>query len=144
MHPNHLLEKLNVISPQESFARLCVHNDINAGGIFFSRDFINHFGPFDENYRLLEDWPMWLKIFSQKARITYSPFNAIKYRSNVGFATSTNALYMEDKRRVLETIIIPQKKEIGLNYYWKARVSFWIRSSIFVRKIYGLLVRKGR
>lgn len=144
IYSNRLLGKINNLSTQEIFARLCVHNDIAAGGVFFSHEFIKRFGPFDENYRFLEDWPMWLKVFSQGARITYAPFDAIKYRTNVGFATSVNTRYLEDKKRVLSSVIIPNKKKLGKKNYLKARISFLIRNSTFVRRIYGLFVGREK
>lgn len=144
IYSNRLLSRLNTMSPEECFAWLCVHNDIVDGGVFFTRGFLDRFGPFDESYILLEDWPMWLKVFQEGARIRYSGFPAIKYRTNVGFGTSVNPVYLADKKLVLEKVIIPSRKELGFRNYIKARLSFMLINSILIRRIYGMIFRRSR
>ena len=141
---NKLPEALNDLEPLDVFRRLCVHNDIVAGGVFFSRDFFESYGYFDESFRLMEDWPTWLKATQHGCRFLYSPFFAIRYRSNGGIGTSFNPIYMADKKRALDTIIIPAKKDIGIRWYIKARLSFLMINSPFVRKVYGFIFRKGK
>ena len=141
---NTLPQSLNNLEPIEVFKRLCVHNDIVAGGVFFSSSFFNKYGFFDESYRLLEDWPTWLTATKQGCRFLYSPFYAIRYRSNGGVGTSINPLYMADKKRVFAGIIKPSKKIIGLGWYAKARMSFMAINSSLVRKVYGIVFRKGK
>lgn len=141
---NDLLEAINALTPLDVFRRLCVHNDIVAGGVFFERSFFDKYGLFDERYRLMEDWPMWLKATKEGCRFFYSPFNAIRYRSNGGVGTSANPIYMADKKRALEDLIIPSAKEIGPGWYLKARLSFMAINSPIIRKAYGILFRKGK
>lgn len=141
LYKSKLQEDLNSITPLECFKRLCIHNDIIAGGVFYKREFFEKFGYFDENYRLLEDWPMWLKVTGNDSRIMYADFFAIRYRANVGFGTSVNSQYMEDKKRVLKTIIMTNKEKIGWKVYVQARLYFRIINSKFIRKLYGLLFR---
>lgn len=141
---NNLPAVLNDLEPLDVFKRLCVHNDIVAGGVFFSKSFFENYGYFDESYRLLEDWPTWLKATQQGCRFSYSPFFAIRYRSNGGIGTSVNPVYMADKKHALDTIIIPAKNDIGLSWYFKARLSFLIINSSFIRKVYGFIFRKGK
>ena len=132
------------MSTKECFARLCVHNDILPAGVFISREFAERFCPFDEDYRLLEDWPMWLRVYREGARIYYTSFLSAKYRANVGLGTSMNPDYMADKKRVMEEIIKPAKKELGLINYLKARTSFMIINNLLIRRLYGLVFRKGK
>ncbi len=141
---NILPKALNDLEPLDVFRRLCVHNDIVAGGVFFSKSFFESYGYFDESYRLMEDWPTWLNATHKGCRFLYFPFFAIRYRSNGGIGTSVNPIYMADKKRVLETIIIPDRKVIGMSWYIKARISFLIVNSPFIRKIYGFIFRKGK
>lgn len=141
---NNLPEALNDLEPLDVFKRLCVHNDIVAGGVFFSKHFFEIYGYFDESYRLMEDWPTWLKATHKGCRFLYFPFFAIRYRSNGGIGTSVNPIYLADKKRALDTIIIPAKKDIGMRWYLKARLSFFMINSPFVRKVYGFIFRKGK
>lgn len=141
---NYLPEALNNLKPIDVFRRLCVHNEIIAGGVFFSKSFFEHYGYFDESYRLLEDWPTWLKAAQMGCQFYYSPFYAIRYRSNGGVGTSVNSAYMADKQRVLESIIIPARKEIGIIWYIMARLSYFVINSTFVRKVYGAVFRNDK
>ncbi len=142
-HKN-LLDNLNHLKPFEVFRLLCIHNDIVAGGVFFTKSFFEKYGYFDESYRLLEDWPTWLTVTKKGCRILHSPFYAVRYRSNGGVGTSVNPMYMADKQRVLTNIIIPAKREIGYFWYAKARISFMLINSSFVRTAYGAIFRKGK
>ena len=141
---NSLPKTLNELEPIDVFRKLCVHNDIVAGGVFFSKCFFEEYGYFDESYRLMEDWPTWLKATQKGCRILYSPFYAIRYRSNGGIGTSINPIYMTDKQRVLESIIIPAKKEIGITWYVLSRLSYRAINSPFIRKAYGTIFRNGK
>lgn len=138
-----LPEKINDLSPEEVFRRLCIHNNLVAGGFFFKRIFFEEYGLYDESYKLMEDWPTWLYITKRGCKIFYSPFYAIKYRSNGGIGTSMNPIYMADKKRVLDTVIIPAKSEIGPVYYIAARLSYFFINSDLVRKLYGKLFRNN-
>ena len=137
-----LQKKLNDLSPRECFKHLCIHNDIPAGGVFLNKNFMRRFAPYDESYRLLEDWPMWLKVTHDGARILYISFPGVKYRADVGFGTSVNPTYMADKKLVLEKEIIQRKMDLGFVTYIKARVSFMIINNSYVRRLYGLIFRK--
>ncbi len=134
---------VNDISPKQCFQKLSVHNGIIAGGAFFRKDFFEVYGLFDESYRLLEDWPTWLRVTRDGCKILYMPFFSVNYRADGGIGTSTNAVYMEDKNKVLRQIIIPAKKELGMVAYMKARLSFAVINAGFIRKLYGLLFRKN-
>lgn len=50
-----------------------MRNGIVAGGVFFNAEFFEKFGFFDERYRLLEDWPTWLRLAKKGIRIEYYP-----------------------------------------------------------------------
>lgn len=127
---------------RETWKALCVHNDIAATGIFFTRAFFERYGLFDEGYRLLEDWPTWLRVTRLGCRIGYGDFIATKYRANAGSATSVNSLYLADKKRTFETEVRPYRKELGFGTYCKALLNLKIRDSVLVRKVYGLLFRR--
>lgn len=143
-YETRLIEKLNNLNSIQIFKKLCVHNGIVAGGVFFEKRFFEKYGMFDESYRLMEDWPMWLKVTKEGCKIEYHNFYAVMYRANGGIGTGINPLYMADKKRVLNDIIKPSKKIMGVFTYLKARISFAIINSMFVRKLYGKLFRKGK
>jgi glycosyltransferase involved in cell wall biosynthesis len=134
-------KKIDQFTSREYFRRLCMRNGIVAGGVFFTAEFFEKFGFFDERYRLLEDWPTWLRLAKQGIRIEYHPFITLRYRANSGIGTSTNQQLLNDKFRVLESIIIPSKKDLGLFFYILTRVSFFLTTSLFIRKLFAIFYR---
>lgn len=49
-------------SSEEQFRALSISNLISAPGTLFHSSFFTRLGGFDESYRLLEDWPTWLRL----------------------------------------------------------------------------------
>ena len=138
-----LVPALNILPPIDVFRRLCIHNDIVAGGVFFDADFFKRYGLFDESYRLLEDWPTWMRATQKGCRIYYSSFFAIKYRMHSGIGTSTNRVYLADRKHLFLHIIVPARKRIGPLCFILATGSFLIINSLLVRKVYGFLFRRN-
>lgn len=128
-------------SPREVWRRLCVHNEIAAPGVFFTRSFFRRFGSFDERYRLLEDWPTWLRVVRQGAVIRCGDFDAAKYRADTGSATGLNRDYIEDRKKAFRYEIRPYRKELGMGWYLYSRLMLGVRNSVWIRRIYGLLFR---
>lgn len=142
LYRNSFEKKLNGMSPSDCFKRLCVHNDIVGPGVFFTRAFFEEFGVYDEHYRLLEDWPKWLDSVNRGASFYFEPICTVKYRADGGIGTSTNLVYLNDKKKVLEGIIKPNKKKIGPVWYVASKLSFAFVNSDFIRKAYGAVFRK--
>lgn len=142
LYSKKLYNRINIMSAQECFKALCIHDDIVAGGVFMKLSVVKKHGLFDENYVLMEDWPMWLRICKAGDRFKYISFLCLKYRMDVGIGTSVNPVYMSDKRRLLKEIIIPSKKELGFLIYMKSRLYFALVNSIIVRKLYSLIFRR--
>ena len=138
-----LVPALNILPPIDVFRRLCVHNDIVAGGIFFDTAFFERYGMFDESYRLLEDWPTWMNATRKGCKIYYSSFFAIKYRTHNGIGTGTNPFYLADRKYLFLHVIVPARKAIGPLFFFLAVLSFLIINSLLVRKIYGFLFRRN-
>ena len=129
-------------SPEEVFRRLCVHNEIVGVGVFFTRAFYARFGPFDESYRLLEDWPTWLRVSREGVRIGFGDFIAAKYRCDVGAATGVNPAYLADKKRTFEREIRPYWRRAGFGTVLRSWLTLKLRDSVLVRRLYGLVFRR--
>ena len=138
-----LVPALNYLSSIDVFRRLCIHNDIVAGGVFFDASFFKRYGMFDESYKLLEDWPTWMRATQKGCRIVYTPFFAIKYRCHNGIGTSTNPIYLADRKHLFLTVIVPARKTIGPYCFLLATISFLIINNLLVRKLYGFLFRRN-
>jgi len=143
-YKDRLKKKLNSMSSFDCFKRLCIRNVIVDGGVFIRKDFFEKYGYFDEDYRLLEDWPMWLKATHAGCKPEYYSFEALKYRADEGVSAGINPVYMADRRRVLEKEIIPRKDELGLVYYAVVRVAVYLIHCVYVRKIYSFLTKRNK
>lgn len=121
--------------------RLCIHNALPAAGIFFSRTFFERYGLVDSRYRLLEDWPTWLRATRQGCGIVYGGFLAAKYRADSGSATGLRPAYLRDKELTFETEIRPYRKRLGFTRYMAAICSLRVRNSRMLRRIYGRIRR---
>ncbi len=147
LNPSYLansdfLKDMSDLSPEECFKRLCIRNRINAVGIFFKRSFFERNGLFDEKYRLLEDWPTWLRLYSRGDKIYYFRNVAVKRRMAVGVVANNNPYFLADRKLVWSDIIKPNKKMIGTILYVKSYISAYIFSLPFLRKIY-YKIKKG-
>ena len=133
---------LPVQSPWQTYCSLCIQNRIVSVGEFYSRSFLFEVGLFDERYRLLEDWPLWLRISREGIPIGYAPFISVNYRSDVGSASSVNRVYLEDKEKTFRYEIRPYRKQLGNLLYARAWITLRVRNSVMLRKVYGWLFRR--
>ena len=70
--PKKQLIRLNATA-KEQFMYLAGENCISAVGTLFHRDFFAKYGGISEEYRLLEDWPAWLRETCEGRRIGVLP-----------------------------------------------------------------------
>lgn len=136
------LRSLPELSPEEVWKRLCVHNDLPAAGMFYTRDFFETYGYYDQHCRLLEDWPAWLRATRQGCQIAFGDFWGAKYRADTGFATGIHPDYLKDKSYTFETEIRPYRRRLGMGRYLLSLGNMRLRDSLTVRKLYGMLFRR--
>ena len=136
------LHEIPLLDAKEQYRRLCTSNRITACGVYFRRDYFEKNGLFDEQYRLLEDWPTWLRATRTGTRFDVGDFLGARYRSNVGSATGVVMPYLEDKERTFQTEIRPYRKELGLWLYLWAWMMLRLRNAKLVRTVFGWLFRK--
>lgn len=107
----------------ELFKKLAIGNWIYSTGIFFTKDFFDKYGYFDEKYVLMEDWPMWLRLARDNFKIDYCDIVSVKYRMGVGVSSKNkiNPLLENDIIKCYEEDILPYKKYLGNWVYRQAR-----------------------
>jgi len=80
----------------------------------FRREFFTKFGPFNENYVLVEDYPMHVRLAEEGWIIHYEDFVAIKHRhggishGQEKTAKSSSILWLRDSKKILEEIVFPK------------------------------------
>lgn len=146
-HTSEFYEKLNSYTPKDCFKNLCIRNNIMAGSVFFCASFFEKNGYFNEDYRLLEDWPTWLTVAQNGGVFHYESVIAVKYRTAAGVLANNNPSYLADRRRVFADIIFPARKEIGIVVLGRAYIRTWLSTCIWIRKIYykmKKILKKGK
>jgi len=116
---------LRTLSTRELFLALIQNDYVCALGVGFSRKFFEEYGPYDENYRIDEDRPMWLRISRQGCPIQYMDRITTKYRSG-GISKQNSRLYekprtwyVEDLIRIWELEILPYRDILGETLWQK-------------------------
>lgn len=98
----------------ELFRVLAKANIISAVGALFHRDFFGVMGGFDSRYRLLEDWPTWLRLARTGHAIPFLDRVTCLYAIGGISSQSGNAFYSEKLRTDLlycyEYEILPELK----------------------------------
>lgn len=135
-HISEFYEKLDSYTSKACFEKLCIRNNIMAGSVFFRASFFEKYGYFNEEYRLLEDWPTWLTVAKKGGAFHYEPLSAVKYRMAAGVLANNNPFYLADRKRVFTDIIYPARKEIGIVIFCLSYIMTWLSTCIWIRKLY--------
>jgi len=158
------LEKLDGYFLQPDIQRMLHHEDykyelfnalvmapyLPSVSTFFKKEFFDKFGKFDENYKLIEDYPMHLRLAKEGYIIHYENFIAVNHRhggishGNVGGISKSMLFYYNDSKKCCNEyikdnldILTPETKVLFLcknktdNAWWD---SYIFRAS---RKVLG-------
>ncbi len=69
------------ITAREQYELLLLKDEIGfTPSAFFSKKAIEHVGGFDERFKLIEDYPMWLNLTQRGYKLFFKPFISIRYR----------------------------------------------------------------
>lgn len=90
------------------FKRLCVNNFISGSSTYYSKDFFEKLGLFNENYKLLEDYPKYLEIVRKGVKIHYLNLVTKYYRlGGISTAKSKNQVLLNDVQKVIDQEVLP-------------------------------------
>lgn len=100
------------------FEELCRRNFIAGACTSYSRKLIDRYGFLDENYKVLDDYPLYLKLARSGERIHFINRTIIKYRlGGISTGKAKNPLLEADMNRVLSQEILPFKEKISTHLY---------------------------
>ena len=120
---------LNFVSARLQFLRLCKANIYGAGATSYRAAIFRKYGFLDEKYRLLEDWPFWLRLLWKGEKIYYKNFKSLYHRSG-GIS--------EDKKLTNTKIIF--LKELILTYHYEilSKIdSFSVFTKVYLLKCFN-------
>lgn len=107
---------------------------VAAPSVIIRRDLFNLIGYFDESYRMMEDYPFWLKCLSNGYKIGYIPVLMTYYRKDQGSITSNvttffNVDFNENYQRLKKESILPYIPFWDILFwedYWIERIRFYV------------------
>jgi len=126
------IQMLRTLSPRELYLALIQNDYVCALGVGFNSKFFEKYGAYDENYRIDEDRPMWLRISRLGCPIHYMDRITAKFRSGgISHLHSrcyerARTWYVEDLIRIWELEILPYKEILG-DILWQKLLSDYMR-----------------
>lgn len=125
---------------EKQYQKILWYCFVTAPTVFFKRDLFEKVGYFDEQYRLMEDWPFWLKCLEQGYKIDFFPILTVCYRINCGSVTfgNRNFFYNENfyitQRAFMRDKIYPRMSKLNF-LYWEDQgiieLKHWVLFSLF-------------
>lgn len=105
-----------------------IYNSINSPTTFIKRDSYLKLGGYDERYKYIEDWPMWMRMVNEGFVLQYMDIITVDYRiSNYSISqdVTTNVL----KAQYEECKLMVQKKAIWYlrNHSLSAKLYFFTK-----------------
>lgn len=114
----HDTERLLSGDQKRIYARLCEHCFIPSSGTMYKRMFLEEQGYFNETYKLVEDWPMFLKWVREGILPAMVSVTSI-IKSNGGISNNharINKPYQTDLIHVIQNEILPFSDELDEKY----------------------------
>jgi glycosyltransferase involved in cell wall biosynthesis len=112
------------ISSYQQYYMLLEKNQVAAPAIFIKRDLITKYKGFDEEFKLFEDLPFWLRLTKGGVKIYHYNHKTVKYRIRQTSVTRQNKPYIH-KSYVVELIKFSRKykkKDQGYFTYLKYQI----------------------
>ena len=95
--------------------RLFARNYLPAPAAFFQRKVFDQYGMFDEDVRLIEDYPYWLMLSEKGVKFIYlDKIEAVARLSGVSSAGSYSESFMNDMNVIYRKYIFPKDRRYGV------------------------------
>ena len=104
--------------------------------MFIKKSIIENVGGFDERFRLIEDFPLWLNLTKSGVRFYYHSVSTVNYRSHDKSIAREGKIYMNS--RYGKEALFFQK-----TYFSKNEKNFKIKKNIFQLRCLIFLDEKG-
>lgn len=108
-------DTLRKYSPLELRDRLFVRNCLPAPAFFMKKELFEKYGYYDEDIRLIEDYPYWLHLCTEGVKIGFIDERLIDYKlSGVSSAGHYSKMFMKDMLIIYDKYIFPYDKRYGI------------------------------
>lgn len=134
------MEKVELLKSEkqkEVFEELCISSFISGASTYYSRKVLDVYDGFNEEYKLIEDFPFYMQYLLDGGRIYYLDCITINYDMNgVTSQKKISELLVKDRKKYYKDLVFPNSKEFSyikkkklLFYYFKACES----NNIFIK-----------
>lgn len=83
-------KKINNLTAEQQFDKMIFENFIPAPTVFFRKNVFEKYGMFNEKYKLMEDYPMWVKVLYNNEKIYFLDEVTILYRIHNASLSNSN------------------------------------------------------
>ena len=133
---------LRHLKPHELFEQIAVDNFLSGCSTARKREFFDKYGLYDEQYRLIEDFPAALRFLRQGGQIVFFERKVIQYRGGgISSIGKIGADYERDLHLIYENEIIPYTKYPQRARNWLRR---WEQDIAFDSRYFALEQKYGR
>jgi glycosyltransferase involved in cell wall biosynthesis len=99
-------------SPKNILLRIAQGNFISGASTYYHKDVFDAVGFFDERYRLLEDYPFYLKLLKDNRNIHFIEKKMVRYGMNGISTTSKPTEYLQNDlnniyKTISDTVVLP-------------------------------------
>lgn len=113
--------RMNSMDADGQFAKFAYNCCAHMGATAFKREKFLAAGDFDDQFKLLDDWPCYVNGTLRGHRFKFIDFDAIFYRdggvTDVSFSSPIKRILVEDHLKLYEKLILPHIKKLPL-YIW--------------------------
>lgn len=111
------------LSKDQLFKMLSKENFISGSVTYFDKTLFEKYGNFNENYRIIEDWPNNLKLVRNNINIEFVDIVTIAYRLNGESTVNCKSkAYLSDYLNIILNEILPYQKKLNI---FLVRYNLW-------------------
>lgn len=107
------------LSPYEKFLRVCYSSFFSGAALYYSKNFLIEAELFNENFKLLEDYPIILFSILKHKKLFFLDYITIKYSEDGVSAKrkKINPILKEDFKQVYNLIIFPNIEKNEFSFF---------------------------
>lgn len=120
------------------YKNLIIDNVIYAPTSFLNRAMLDAVGYADEDYKLIEDFPLWLKLSKSGFYLSLIESHLVKYRLTDSVSRSNNRMVNLDFAKQKNQIMLNEVEQLKKNGFFI--LAFFLYTDVQVRRLYEWLI----